>query len=1361
MARIGNPYIVFLIVCSLISFFVMTVSYLRRNVHGARSLSMLMAAAFLWSIAYIFTLISPELQEKVFWLKVNYIAVEAVPIIWLSFAITYTGIFKPKRYIYLLLSIIPVATLILFWTNPAHHFYINDYNIVKLSESLDILKVDYTGWYYFDTFYAYALVTSGFFIFFQEFLSTSNLYRRQIGIILVSGLIPWIINMFATLQANPVNLIDSTPFGLALSGLIISYVLFDFRLLDIMPSAKNVAIAAMDDGLVFLDAGGGIVHINPAAQQIFDVSENSVSGKQPAQALPGWPEALSDTSHSGEDDLLRYVFEVEGSTKYYEIRQKSVTNDLGKNDGTLIIFHEVTEQVKSEKALQQSRAELQQILDSIPVMIYYKDLENRFSFVNNAMCATLQKSRDEIIGHTTSAIFPDAGPDMIKSSRKVMESGETMQNILETFSLGNEIHWLRTDKLPYYDEHGNIIGVIGCSVDVTEQIEAEEALKTERNLLRTLIDNLPDAIYFKNEKSEFILGNRIVLEQAGVDTREDIIGKTDFELHHKEQAKKYYADEQKIVQTGEPMYNKEERLRLPNGKWHWLLTSKVPIFDENNKVTGIVGIGRDITDFKQAELALEDSEREYRNLVNNALAGVYKTTVDGKLIYANQALLDLLEYDSLKEITGVPVASLYQDPKERLRFLKEIRAANGVLDNFETQLVTKSGKILDVFINSIIEKDIMSGMIVDVTEQKRAERALKESEERYRLLVENQTDLVIKTDSEGKLLYVSESYRHLFNKSQDELIGTNFMPLVHQEDRERTLEEMENLYRPPHTCYIEQRVMTKKGWRWLAWAEKAILDDDEKITAIVGVGRDITEQKRAENALMDSERNFREIFEHIQEGFFRFNRKGEFLLVNPQFVEIMGYERAEEVYKRNFSRANTFREYDWNKFLEDIEEKRILRNLKTTWYTRQEDEIIVRLNVYCVRNEDGRVLYYEGTAEDITEQTQLEQQLIQAQKMESMGQVAGGIAHDFNNVLASISGALQVLTRNAANGHNGTGKYHEIIRSSIARGKSVTDRMTTFARASVPHVQSISLGDFLGSIRDIAMHTLPKGVEVNLQEFQGNDFVRAAKSQLQQVVLNLCINAADAMDGEGKIQFGVRQPTEDEAEKHRAEGYSEFLCMTVSDNGSGMSDEIQAKIFEPFFTTKDPGKGTGLGLSVAYKIIQNHHGWIDLESTPGQGTTFTIGLPKAKPRAASLKIESDESVNLRGHGEHILVVEDEPYIRDIMEETLVAQGYKVTVAEDGRRGLDAFRSKEQSIDLVITDLGLPQMSGEELAREIHSIQPDARLIAATGYVDEEKRKFLRQIGFKAIILKPFQFDQLLEIAAKILNGSLTQDETRA
>ena len=390
------------------------------------------------------------------------------------------------------------------------------------------------------------------------------------------------------------------------------------------------------------------------------------------------------------------------------------------------------------------------------------------------------------------------------------------------------------------------------------------------------------------------------------------------------------------------------------------------------------------------------------------------------------------------------------------------------------------------------------------------------------------------------------------------------------------------------------------------------------------------------------------------------------------------------------------------------------------------------------------------TTRDVTERDELEQELQRAKRMEALGLIAGSIAHDFRNLMAVILGSAQMLQLNPTEEEKD--KFLEMIISSVNRGKTITQRILAFAHTEKPHFQTLSGYQYLENVREIANHTLPDNVDIVIEPYQGDDLIKADPAQLQQVLLILCTNAADAMPSGGKITLALETPTAELARKHRVPSKDDYLCITVTDTGHGMDTNTLNRIFEPFFTTKDAGNATGLGLSVAYGILEQHQGWIDAVSEVDKGTTIILGLPRAQEEESF-----PEPVNFTktttGAGYHILIVEDEAHLRELLETILVSKGYTVSVASNGKDALLLYKGKADEIQLIITDLKMPEMNGQELARRVHEITPELKIIAITGSMGLERPKIKPNNTFKAVIEKPFDVQEVLRIIQRVLSGN--------
>ncbi len=755
------------------------------------------------------------------------------------------------------------------------------------------------------------------------------------------------------------------------------------------------------------------------------------------------------------------------------------------------------------------------------------------------------------------------------------------------------------------------------------------------------------------------------------------------------------------------------------------------------------------------------------------------------------------------------------------------------------------------------------------------ESLLRESEEKYRLLVESQSDLVVKVDLEGRFLFVSPSYCEAFDKTEDELLGKTFMPLVHEDDRESTAKAMEDLFRPPYACYIEQRALTKDGWRWLAWADKAVLDKENQVIAIVGVGREITERKafeeeiqrarrewenifeaighstlildrehrllhandaakgatgksqeeligkrcyqvfhnadeppkgcplvkmfksgnletvemevealggtflvsctpvvdqegriekaihiatditarrEAEERLRKSEEKYRELVDNTADLFYRTDMDGKIIFISPSVYRLSGYrveealgmKMAEEVYANPEERNAFIEELRKNGYVENFE-ARLKRKDGSLWWAST--------NAHFFRDRDGNVKGVEGTARDITGQKEAEKerenlqiQLRHAQKMESMGTLAAGVAHDFNNLLMSIQGRASIMLMNKDTSHPDFEHLRE-IEDCIESAAGLTRQLLGFAKGGKSQVRPTDLNELIRKHNRMFGRTRK---EICIRGKYEKDLwtVEADPGQIEQVLMNLCVNAWQAMPKGGDLHVTTQNMTFDEGSKPYPLESGRYVRVSVTDTGVGMDAATQERIFDPFFTTKGPGKGTGLGLASVYGIIKTHGGFIDVDSEEDRGSTFKFYLPVSERKNFEKTKPQDQA--LRG-SETILFVDDEKMITQTIEEMLNRLGYKVLVACSGKEAVEVYGKKRGEIDMVILDMVMPHMNGSETFDRIKAMDPGVKVLLSSGYSFDSHAAGILERGCDGFIQKPFKMKKLSRKIREILD----------
>ncbi|EPG64531.1 response regulator [Leptospira wolffii] len=535
------------------------------------------------------------------------------------------------------------------------------------------------------------------------------------------------------------------------------------------------------------------------------------------------------------------------------------------------------------------------------------------------------------------------------------------------------------------------------------------------------------------------------------------------------------------------------------------------------------------------------------------------------------------------------------------------------------------------------------------------------------------------------------------------------------------------------------------------------------------LGMEIEERIKAETLTKESEKLFEELTEAIREVFWMTSvSKNEIVYISRGYEEIWGRSR-QSLYDNPISWLESVHPDDRDRVFTNSKEKQINGEYKEEYRIIRPDGQLrwISDRAFPVRNEKGEVVRVAGIAEDITEKkikeeqlkeaeikkSELESQLIQAQKLESLGTLASGIAHDFNNILSIIMGHTSVLSLNRENPEKFT-QHVFALQKAAERGASLVRQLLTFARKTEFRLEFLHLNDIILEIVKLISQTFPKNLVLELDLKENLPKLKMDSNQIHQVILNLCVNARDAMPKGGKLRI---ETSETDFREIKA-GYSKskadrYVLLRITDNGSGMDEKIKNRIFEPFFTTKEIGKGTGLGLALAYSVIENHKGWIEVKSALGEGTSFSIFLPVQKDKTElTIKSQlSEEGAADSGGDEVILLIEDEDLLRDMLFSLLESKGYKVHTAKDGEEGLEKFLIHHSEIRLVFTDLGLPKLGGEEVVKRIRAIHSSVKIILASGFIEPGIKSSLEDLGVNLFLQKPYMGNDVLTGIRSVLD----------
>jgi two-component system, cell cycle sensor histidine kinase and response regulator CckA len=600
----------------------------------------------------------------------------------------------------------------------------------------------------------------------------------------------------------------------------------------------------------------------------------------------------------------------------------------------------------------------------------------------------------------------------------------------------------------------------------------------------------------------------------------------------------------------------------------------------------------------------------------------------------------------------------------------------------------------------------------------RMRRRLFEREEMFRLISENAADLIAVVDMEGRRIYNSLSYQKVLGYSAEELQSSMSLEQVHPDDRKHMKEAAEEARRTGIGRPLEYRIRHKDGsWRVFESTASVIRNSKGDAEKLVVVNRDITDRRLAAEALRRSEASFRSVVEDAPYGIYRASLSGQLLMVNSTLEKMLAYDSQDDLLAANLA-TDIYRDpNEHHRLSEMFPRDRGFKDMEVEWKRKDGSFITVRCSGRPVQNEAGALAYLEVFAEDITERRVLEKQLRMAQKMEAIGRLSGGIAHDFNNLLGVIIGYSQVMKRSLGSTHSSYEHAEEIEKAS-QRAVSLTRQLLAFSRQQVLEPAILSLNALVADMEKMLPRLLGEDVKVDLNLDPVLGQVKADQSQIEQVLMNLAVNARDAMPGGGKLTVRTANADLDLAytRHHPGSKPGRYVMLAVTDTGIGMDPETQAHIFEPFFTTKERDKGTGLGLATVYGVVKQSGGYIAVDSEKGKGASFSIFLPRVEQALEASEAASPKPLSVRG-SETILMVEDAEPLRKLAHMFLKDNGYRVLTAADGEEALQVAKQHAAPIQLLLTDVVMPGINGRVLAERLGPWQPGMKVLYMSGYTD--------------------------------------------
>ena len=645
--------------------------------------------------------------------------------------------------------------------------------------------------------------------------------------------------------------------------------------------------------------------------------------------------------------------------------------------------------------------------------------------------------------------------------------------------------------------------------------------------------------------------------------------------------------------------------------------------------------------------------------------------------------------------------------------------------------------------------------LIQQTETQRDLERARQELLRHAELLDLANDAIVISDASDKITYWNRGAERMYGWSREDATGREVHELLQTGPPDALTTVLRALQEKQH-WEGEIRQIRRDGVEIVAstgWTLQGIAPE----ASLLQLSIDVTERIRAQEALRQSEERYRLFVDEDLTGNLIMTPDGSIITCNPAFARIFGFDSIEDARSANFlSLLHTKKE--GVELLAELRPNESLERSELEMRQRDGDGLYVAAKFTGTFDAAGQLTELKGYFFNDTKRKRLEQQLIQAQKMEGLGTLAGGIAHDFNNILGIILGYTTRLE---------DWKKHpeqmpeaiKVIRDAVGRGAALVQQLLTSARQTGAHFAPLDLNTLVQELERMLGATFPKTIHFVLHLQPNLPLAKADRGQIHQVLLNLCVNARDAMPNDGRITLETGVSDGEELRENFTGVIAErYVFVRVSDTGTGISKSIKPHIFEPFYTTKERGKGTGLGLSVVYGVVNNHRGFVEVESEPGEGTTFTIHLPLGS--VADAAVEDGSVSGPKERARTIMLVEDEEMLRDLGVMMLESDGYRVIAAKDGIEAVEMFENHADEIGLVVCDLGLPRLGGRDVFLRMKEIKPSVRAIVASGYLEPGLRSEILRAGVLDTVQKPYDFREMMEKIRSVIGEPEVEDESQ-